>query len=667
MKKFLLLALLFVTTNIFGQEIVDSLSQVTIVSSYRNGVTVGSSMEKKDIEIQSFGQEPTQIFSKMPSIFSYTDNGSIGFGYGYMRVRGLGQERIASTMDGIDITDQEDFGAYYANFPDLMGSSHSVKFDKGAGLGNSGTAIYAGHVSFESPNLVQDTTSVVDFGYGSFNSYKASAHINSGVKNGWGYHIGIGTYGSQGFKLNSQNESYKVSLKVGKLWNRNSLDFYTLTGLHMNGQSFLGIPEIPSRVSPLERIPNGNMEEESDNFITSINRLQYKGWIGDKFLLIGTGYYNFQKGDYRMFVPELYNYDLFFNSFGVNVLGNYYTDNNNVYTLAVNIGDYMRKHSGEIIEPVYHKYYSPSKTADFAYVNKGNKPSVSIYAKAKWNVNNFTAELSGQYRYVGLFYTPIKANDDKDISQSYNWNILNGSLDLSYRFNQVNKGYFRFSTTGKEPSRTDIFGGEYYAGSPCIKNPENLERVYDFELGYELKADKVRMNVNCYAMIFNGELVATGEISEQNGMPLHQPVDGIRSGLELSLDWNIYGGLHLMENGSVAPFQKMTSLTGIQPLSPKFLSYTEIYWDGNGFRTGLGFQYRSKMFLDLGNTIELPNLMNLNAYMEVDLAKNISLDIRFQNITNHVNCSNGVDCGDGTVLYQIEAPFTFWSGIKIKF
>jgi iron complex outermembrane receptor protein len=141
---------------------------------------------------KNYGQEPSNLFGKIPSIFSTNDNGT-EFGYGYFRIRGLDQTRINVMLDGCPWNEAEDFGAYFANSPDLMSSMETINIQRGSNSSNNGIAGSAGNISMESVNIWDINNSYAHVGFGSYTSYKTSVIYNMKPTNGWGLHI-KGTY-----------------------------------------------------------------------------------------------------------------------------------------------------------------------------------------------------------------------------------------------------------------------------------------------------------------------------------------------------------------------------------------------------------------------------------------------------------------------------------------
>ena len=122
------------------------LDEVEVVSFYRNTPMVGGTLTNNEMSNKNYGQEPSWVFSKMPSIFAFSDNGT-EFGYGYFRIRGLDQTRINVTLDGMPWNESEDFGCYFANSPDIMGDMNSISVNRGSSSYNLGSSSYGGSIN----------------------------------------------------------------------------------------------------------------------------------------------------------------------------------------------------------------------------------------------------------------------------------------------------------------------------------------------------------------------------------------------------------------------------------------------------------------------------------------------------------------------------------------
>ena len=149
------LILAFICVSSFTQELdttMIDLDEVVISLFYQSSTTLSSEVNQQDIVKVNYGQEPSHVFSKMPSIISLNDNGT-EYGYGYYRIRGLDQTRINVTLDGCPWNEAEDYGSYFANSPDLMSSMKSIRVERGAGSSYNGIAGVAGGIVLESVNI----------------------------------------------------------------------------------------------------------------------------------------------------------------------------------------------------------------------------------------------------------------------------------------------------------------------------------------------------------------------------------------------------------------------------------------------------------------------------------------------------------------------------------
>ena len=115
MNKFIYtLFFTFICAISFAQELdttMISLDEVVISSFYQSSSTSSQVVSSQKIDKINFGQEPSNVFSKMPSIISLNDNGT-EYGYGYYRIRGLDQTRINVSLDGCPWNEAEDYGSY---------------------------------------------------------------------------------------------------------------------------------------------------------------------------------------------------------------------------------------------------------------------------------------------------------------------------------------------------------------------------------------------------------------------------------------------------------------------------------------------------------------------------------------------------------------------------
>ena len=679
MRKFLIFIFgLLISLSVFGDEITPidttlSINEVTVTSLYRNNVNVGYLISTQTLINENHGQEPSNLFKYMPNIFAMSDNGT-DFGYGYFRIRGLDQTRINVTLDGMPWNEAEDYGTYFANSPDLMSSLHTIKVERGTSSSNNGTASSGGSINLESVNLLNDTESYGYVGTGSFNTYKTSVVYNSGLIGKSAFHIKATQQQTDGFKDYSFNNSQAFTLKYGYFFNDNhSIDILSLNGRHRNGQGWLGNTKEELEVN---KHANGNIKDEDDEWFQSVNKIQYKGILSPNIILTSSAYLQYQKGWYnfdldnymiRLVDPTwtptdiLYTYGLKHYLYGGNVAMKYSKDNLSL-TLGTNLYWYQREH---YMDNRLDEHFKNVDSSEY-YDNTGYKTDFNVFGAVSYTLGNFNFGANIQYRYVDFDYTDHlnSINYNKDDFGTV-WNFVNYGLNVEYKLNNLNKLYVRYSEVSREPTRTDMFGGnEFFTGDLTTNKSE---RSYDVEAGYEVNTNKIKANVNLYYMYFKNERVLNGQYG-LNGLPLHDTADkSYRIGIETSLDWNFFDNLHYTLNGSLSK-NKISSETfddKYHILTPSFTFNNEIYYKGKNFKIGFNNLYHSKMYMDQNNNYEIPEYLTFNVHGSYRF-KNIELGARINNIFNRLNYYNANE-GATSLLWFRECGTNVFGDIKFFF
>ena len=673
--KFILsLGVVLCNFNVYAQNDTISLYSIDEVSvtSFFHGNEKLTEYSTEDLIQNNYGQEPSNLFSKLPSVISLNDNGT-EFGYGYFRIRGLDQTRINVMLDGCPWNEAEDFGSYFANSPDLMSSMESVNVQRGTSSNNNGVAGSAGSINLESVNIWNENQSYVQLGAGSYNSFKSSIIYNMTPRNGWGLHIKATHQQTDGYRDYGYNNSKAATIKTGyKFNNMHSLDILSMNGYHKNGQGWIG-----NTLAELENNPtaNGCTSLEDDNWFMTMNRLQYKGRLTDNFILTSSVYYQHQTGSYRFDLDNymrkladanwgdtgiLYDYALTHNLGGANVIGKCYLTNLTL-TAGLNGYRYNRRH--------YSGDKSVGVSDDEFYDNTGYKNDLNGFAVMSYTpINNFTIGGNIQYRHVKFDYT-----DNLDDTFIYNahvyntiWNFVNWGLNANY--NPINNLllYAKYSRVNREPTRSDMFGGnEFFTGDIATITPEIAN---DFEIGATFKNKKIDANVNLYYMWFQNELILNGELG-MNGLPCHENAqNSFRTGIETTINWNIYDGIYFNFNGSYS-YNKVTSDTFGKVnhiLTPNYTVDSDLFWKKNIWNVGVNVNYRSSMFVDMGNAYIIPEAYTLNVYGFVKLNK-VEIGLRCNNVTNRVNYCTGTVNVNNEIMYIRNAGINFHGLVNIYF
>lgn len=665
MKKQFTLALCILSgLNVLAESKIDNdttscyhLDDVKVVSFYRTESRVGNVVNRESLTNINRGQEPSFILSNRPSVFAYSDTGN-EYGYSYFRMRGMDQTRVNMTMDGMPLNEGEDMGVYFSNYPDVIASMHSIKVESGAGITGNGVAGYAGSIDFESVDLKRDTLSSIYVGYGSHNTFKSSVEYNSGLKSKCAVHLKATQQQSDGFREHAYNNSQSAFAKIGYfISNKHSLDFLTFVGQSRNGSGWIGstIDEIAmnSRV-------NGCSEAETDKFIQNINKLQYKGFVGENTTLTASLYYNFLKGHYYFDVDnymrkivdpswlstgEIDCYNLRHNMFGGNVAAKVYMKEFSL-TAGVNASTFNRQHIG-----------TNNLLADEMWNNTGYKNDVSLFAKGEYNCRGLKMTANVQYRHADFNYRGDVA------FKKVNWDFINWAGNITYQFNNIHSFYASVTQTHREPTRSDMFGGDENLTTLVTTQAES---VIDYEMGYNVTIDKLCGNVNLHYMDFSNELILNGEMGI-NGLPIRENVGkSYRIGVEVALTYEPINDL-VFTNTTSYSINKVQTISGTfnHIMTPNLLVNQSVAYNFKGIAVGVDMKYRSKMHFDLTNQYALSSSLRFGANATYKY-KNIVLGVHINNIFNKQSFSNGMMGARGP-LYFIDSPRTFHVDLRWTF
>ena len=675
-KPFFTLIFTFICVTIFAQEsdtTIVALDEIVVSSFYQSSSTVSSVVGPQDIARSNYGQEPSHVFSKMPSIISLSDNGT-EYGYGYYRIRGLDQTRINVTLDGCPWNEAEDYGSYFANSPDLMSSMQTIRVERGAGSSYNGIAGVAGGIMLESVNIFDlFNESYAYLSAGSYWSHKGTVVYNMHPQNGWGLHVKATHQYTKGFRDYGFNSSQAFTIKTGYKFNeKSSLDFLSMNGFHRNGQGWIG-----NTLEELELNPraNGNTQAEDDGWFMSMNRLQYKMWATESLLISSSVYYQFQDGSYKFDLDNymkrmvgdkltsgsIYDYGLRHRMVGANVVGKYYLSPVRL-TVGVNGYTFSRDH------------FLDSKSVNVSdteyYNNRGIKTDVSTFAMLQYKpVDGVIFSGNVQYRYASFDYIDYvnRANDFYRTDNDTEWDFINYGFTFEYTPENSTKVYAKFNHVNREPTRSDMFGGnENFIGTLATIKPE---KANDVEFGFEYAlGNKIYANMNFYHMQFKNELILNGEYG-LNGLPCHDnALESYRNGLEIDVRWRMVSLLNFDINGSYSSNKAITETFGETNhiLTPSITANADLYWEDYNFNVGFDTNYRSKMYVDTANEYSLPYLWTLN-FHGMYRYRDVEFGVRVNNLTNKVNYCTGAVNDKGEMLYFRNAGTNFNVSVKYIF
>lgn len=611
----------------------------------------------KEIKSKSTGQEPSFLLSETPSITNYSDAGS-SQGYSYFRLRGIDQTRINMTLDGIPLNEPEDQGAYFSNFPDLLNSVSKIQIQRGIGITQNGAASYGGSIQLFSPKLKDSTKTTFGLSYGSFNSLRAFGEHNSGVKNNKAIYVRASQIYSDGYKYNSSNNSQSVFVSGGLFYDKSTWKINLLAGQQRNDMAWLGVSDT---LINLDRRTNANSNQEKDVFFQSLAQIQNSWQISQSSFLQSSIYHTFLKGNYDFdfnnflglsSTEELYNYA--FQSNFIGFFSNYRFSKKNInWSTGFHGNIYNRIHTGS------------EKEIGRLYQNTGFKNEVSFFTKADYNYKRLTFFADFQYRHVNFDYkgsVPF---------QKLDWNFINPKAGLSASLNSHSTLYYSIGSTGREPTRNDMFGGEDdlladNLGNPVLFNTKP-EYVTNHELGFRYQKEKLNLNFNFYYMDFKNEIVLDGKFGP-NGLALTNNVEqSLRTGAELTISYKMNNYFSFINNSSFNYSSIKEQSERFKPiLTPPLIINQEVVFNKNNFTLALTGKYQHSSFIDFSNKEIVNDYFLVNSRASYDINK-FKISIFINNITNTKYFNQGYIDFDESKKYFVQAPINFVSSIQYSF
>ena len=718
MKKyffFVLISANIYSQNIQNNQLLDSIADIVnldevTVNSLRakdNSPVPFVNISKKDLESTNLAQDLPTLLKNTPSVLTTSDSGS-GIGYSSIRVRGSDQSRVNVTINGIPYNDSESMSVYWVNLPDFASSIESIQIQRGVGTSTNGSAAFGGSVNIQTNAASDVALFEINNSLGSFNTVKNSVSFSTGFINdkfelsGRLSRIKSGGYiDRSGSKLRSYflQGIYKDSNTLIKLLN--------FAGHEITDQAWFGIDsttlESNRRYNPAGEYydKNGNVlyyDNQDDNYKQDHYQLHWNqdyenGWISNFGL-----HYTYGRGFFE-------NYNLAFDSNSSDNIDRRWLDNdfyglifsfnNNSDNYNAIIGGSYNKYEGEHFGE-YLWNAGSNELSNFKerfYSDYGNKSELNFFAKLDYYLSK-NLSIYGDLQYRNINYnaiiTPYSVISGY-VEQGYDkidkkFNFFNPKIGLNYNHNENNQFYISYARAQREPTRAD-----YASGSP---NPEKLD---DFELGWRRNFNSFSINLNAFYMLYDDQLVLTGE-RDINGYEIRTNVgESYRLGLEIDTKLFINSSLDIESNLSISENKNKNLFFSFDgelknygntdiAYSPKFIANNIInFYPNDKTSVSLRSNYISEQFfaqtnspiskLDsfFTNDLNLSHEIYLNDFVDelkIKLLINNIFDLEYTSYggyyTYDVPEGNSLKTYEGTYYYP-QSGINLLLGIDIKF
>ena len=684
------------------------LAEDIVVSATRandKSATTYKNISKKEIEENNFGQDLPFILQNTPGVVVTSDAGA-GVGYTGIRIRGSDNSRTNVTVNGIPINDSESQGTFYVNMPDFASSVDNIQIQRGVGTSTNGAGAFGGSLNIQTTTGEQDAYAEVNNTYGSFNTWKNTVKLGTGlIDNKFSFDGRLSRISSDGFVDRGASLLKSYFLTGAYKGNKDLLRINIFSGQEKTYQSWNGIPEsrynndVAGMQAYIDR--NGlNAEDaanllnsgikynsftynnQTDNYTQNHYQLLYARQISNKFSFNGALHYTKGAGYYEEFRPEdaLANYGLKPVIIGkdtintTNLVRRRWLDNDFYgltyafsyapkkalnFTLGGAYNQYSGAHYGQVI---WAEYASNGSIDRHYYDNQGNKNDFNTFLKANYSpLDALNLFVDLQYRRID--YT-IKGTENKldGLNIKDQLNFFNPKIGATYFIDVKQNVYASFSVANKEPNRDDYVDG----GTNAFPKSEHLN---DVEIGYRYKTATLNFGANAYGMFYKNQLVVTGKINDV-GANYRQNVDkSYRLGIELDGSYQINKQFALNANAAISRNKIQNFIEYIDDYdnggqivnnyalpdisySPNAVLFGElVYKPVKGFAIAFQSKYVSKQYLDntQNNARKLDGYWINNARLGYDFTafklKHLNLGLLVNNLFNKKYASNGYTYG----------------------
>ena len=679
--KRILLAAFFISNILYSQEkIIDTVQGTkqnldeVIVKGIRakfSSPISYSNIYKEKLKNKNLGQDLPILLNFLPSVVTTSDAGA-GIGYTGIRVRGVSPQSTNITINGIPFNDPESMGTFWVNLPDFTSSVQSLQLQRGIGTSTNGSGAFGASINILTDNISQTPYAEISSSFGSFNTRKNTIKFSTGkINDVFEFSGRFSKIDSDGYVDRAFSDLKSYFIQGTYLKGSTLIKAISFAGHEKTYQSWYGLTM--DQLKENRRQNPYTYENEIDNYKQDHYQLHWNEKINN-FWSFNLGLnYTYGRGYFEQY-REDDNIDTYGGivSSDTNLNGektdttdlirrrwldnDFYVFNSSLnfvknkidLTISSSYSSYVGDHFGEVIWA--RTFSSNGKIRDRYYEGLGEKKDLSFFTKLLYSIDEkieFYSDL--QYRNV-KYNTSGTTSDLVNMVIDKSYGFFNPKIGLSYKLNPNSLLYVSYARANREPNRTD------YESNPDIQP----ERLNDIEFGWRLRNKNMSLNLNSYFMLYDEQLILTGEIDDVGNPKRTNSGSSYRIGLEienriniselfsfetnLTLSSNKNKNIFSMVDGALYNYGK----TNIS-FSPSFVgSNAIIYQPSEKISLSLLSKFVGKQYM--GNT-DQPNSI-LESYFVNDLNityslqpekifQSISINFLINNILNKEYISNG--------------------------
>jgi iron complex outermembrane receptor protein len=525
-----------------------------------------SNVTKEELAKRNLGQDIPILLNFLPSVVTTSDAGA-GIGYTGIRVRGVSSQSTNVTINGIPYNDAESLGTFWVNLGDFASSVESLQLQRGVGTSTNGSGAFGASINVLTDAVSKESSGEISNSFGSFNTRKHTVKFSTGLMNDHFEIAGrLSNIASDGYIDRASTDLKSYFLQGAYVDDNTLIKAITFGGSEITYQAWNGVT---AEQLAEDRTFNPSGQFTDDNGVTQFYDREVDDYKQDHFQLHWNERYNnnwstniglnytYGRGFFEQFREdddfETYGFEpinvngdivnttdlvrrrwLDNDFYVINASANY---KNNTLDMVFggSFSHYDGDHFGEVI---WAEFASQSNIRDRYYEGNGKKNDLSVFSKANFLLND-RIQLYGdlQVRNVNYETSGINSNLTNFVVDE-NFTFFNPKAGITYEVNDKNDLYFSYARANREPTRDDF------------ESDENIkpEQLNDFELGWRHRKGSFSFNANAYFMLYNEQLVLSGEINDV-GAPLRtNSGESYRLGLELEAVIPVTSQLTLQPN-----------------------------------------------------------------------------------------------------------------------
>lgn len=527
-----------------------------------------TNVTKKEIAKRNLGQDIPLLLNFLPSVVTTSDAGA-GVGYTGIRIRGVSGQSTNVTINGIPYSDAESLGTFWVNLGDFASSVESLQLQRGVGTSTNGSAAFGASINILTDAVSKEASGEISNSFGSFNTRKHTVKFSTGLMNDHFEIAGrLSNIESDGY-IDRASTSLKSYFLQGSYVNDKTLiKAITFAGNNVTYQSWFGI-DAETLANDRTFNPAGQYTDDNgdiqfyDREVDDYKQDHYQlHWIQSYNNNWSTNLglnYTYGRGFFEQFREdddfETYGFEPIVvggetinttdlirrrwldNDFYVINANANYKDSKIDAIFGLSFSHYDGDHFGEVI---WAEFANQSFIRDRYYDGNAKKNDFSVFSKANFRLND-RIQLYGDLQLRNVNYETSGINSNlTEFNIDVNYTFFNPKAGITYELNNNNDFYFSYARANREPNRDEF------------ESDENIkpEKLNDFELGWRHKKGNFSFNANGYLMLYNEQLVLSGEINDVGAQLRTNSGESYRLGIELEAIIPITPQLTLQPNAT---------------------------------------------------------------------------------------------------------------------